>query len=242
MTVASRSLSPTQSFHARESNVGSQNLTPSHLQAVKVLERAVPKDQFSGKTNDMNFERFMETMEQDMSVEGITDELRVKNIDNWFSGRALKIVRSKKNNDIRIDATTTLNNIKESLNYHFRSKSLIKKEFDVKGMLKDLVKGKPIVRGDFESTQTFIIDLECQLDLARGKGKEAIFEQKDTYIDIMNAKLPYLMEGWTREFETGRRGVNFKAFTMFVLDEAMIEEKSTKYRGQSTRSDSAEKR
>jgi hypothetical protein len=48
----------------------------------------------------------------------------------------------------------------------------------------------------------------------------------------MNAKLPHLMEGWTREFEVRR--VNFKAFTMFVLDEAMIEEKIVTNRAQST--------
>jgi hypothetical protein len=120
----------------------------------------------------------------------------------------------------RINATTTLNNIRESLNYHFKPKSLMEKEFDVKGMLKDLAKGKPTVKGDLKSTQTFIIDLECQLDLARGKGKEVIFEQKDTYINILNAKLPYLMEDFTREFETGKKEVNFKAIAMFVLDEA----------------------
>jgi hypothetical protein len=32
------------------------------------------------------------------------------------------------------------------------------------------------------------------------------------------------VEKWTRKFKTGKREVNFKAFTTFVLEEAMMEE------------------
>jgi hypothetical protein len=112
--IASQQPSTVPSFH-------DQNLSPSHLQAMKIIEKAAPKERFSRKTNKMNYEKFMDDMEQDMSAEGITDELRVKNIDNWFSGDALKIVRSKKNNDVQIDATT-LSNIKEVLDYFFKEK------------------------------------------------------------------------------------------------------------------------
>jgi hypothetical protein len=87
-----------------------------------------------------------------------------------------------------------------------------------------VAKGNLIVKGNVESTESFIVELQCQFDLARGKGEEAIFEKKSTYVDIMNAKWPYLMEKWTRKFKTGKREVNFRAFITFVLDEAMMEE------------------
>jgi hypothetical protein len=40
----------------------------------------------------MNFKRFIERMKQDMDAEGVTNDLRVGSIDNWFSGMALEIV------------------------------------------------------------------------------------------------------------------------------------------------------
>jgi hypothetical protein len=151
---------------------------------MKIIEKAAPKAKFSMKTSSMSYERFMREMEQDMSAEGITDELRVRHIDNWFSGDALKLVQSKKNNAVLVDATTTLRSIREILDFKFKEK----KEFDVEEILKNMAKGNPIVKGDVESTESFIVELQCQFDVAEGKGEEAIFEKKSTYIDIMNAK------------------------------------------------------
>jgi hypothetical protein len=73
--IAPQQPSTVPSFHAQCSNVGSQNDTPSQidragkLQALKVLERAAPMIKFSGKINEMNFERFMERMEKNMEGE-----------------------------------------------------------------------------------------------------------------------------------------------------------------------------
>jgi hypothetical protein len=132
----------------------------------------------------------------------------------------LKLVQSKKNNDVLMDATTTLRSIKEILDFNFKEK----KEFDVKEILKNVAKGNPIAKGNVGSTESFIVELQCQFDLAKGKGEEAIFEKKSTYVDIMNAKLPYSIKNWTRKFKTGQREVNFREFITFVLDEAMMEE------------------
>jgi hypothetical protein len=123
-----------------------------------------------------------------------------------------------------VDATTTLNDIKESLKRHFGSE-----ELDVNEMLKDLVKRRPIAKGNFKSTQTFIIDLECLFDLAWGEGKTVIFELENTYVDILNAKMPYLMERWTRRLTKGKIELNFKAFTEFVMEEARRDEAISKY-------------
>jgi hypothetical protein len=121
-------------------------VSPSQSEATDFLEKAAPKAKFSRKTSSMNYERFMREMEQDMSAEGITDELRVRHIENWFSGDALKLVQSTKNYDILMDATTTLRSIKETLDFNFKEK----KEFDVKEVLKNVAKGNPIVKGNVE--------------------------------------------------------------------------------------------
>jgi hypothetical protein len=172
------------SFHAQCSNVGSQNDTPSQidragkLQALKVLERAAPKIKFSGKINEMNFERFMERMEKNMEAEGVTDELRVENIENWFSGLAHQLVRSIKDNRSE-NATEVLHAIKQILVEHYGSK-----KFDTEGMLKKTAEGSPIPRGDFEAMQSFVIGLQCKFELAKGKGDIGSFENERTYYEI----------------------------------------------------------
>jgi hypothetical protein len=118
------------SFHAQCLNVGSQYDTPSQidragkLQARKVLERAAPKVKLSGRNNDINFERFMERMEENMETEGVTDELKVKYFENWFSGLAHQLVKSIKDNRSK-SATEKLQAIKRVLESQFGSK-----EFD----------------------------------------------------------------------------------------------------------------
>jgi hypothetical protein len=83
--------------------------------AMKMLDKIKPKTKFSGYLNSMNFERFMKSMEEDMEQEGVPDELKLKWIVEWFSGKALTIVEAKLNNNINEDASVTLSSIKDAL-------------------------------------------------------------------------------------------------------------------------------
>jgi acylphosphatase len=105
---------------------------------LKVLERSAPKIKFSGKIDEMNFERFMERMEKAMDVEGVTDGLKLESIENWFSGLPLSLVKSMKDNS-KEDATSVLQAIKEVLIGQFGSK-----RFDTEGMLKKMAEGRPV--------------------------------------------------------------------------------------------------
>jgi hypothetical protein len=201
-----------------------KSLTSSYLQALKVLEKSAPKNKFSGKNNEMNFEKFMTRMERAMDAEGVTDELRVEHIDNWFSGQALRIIQSKKDNDVSVDATTTLENIKIVL----RKKYV--EEFDAEGMLKKLAKGKPIPRCSLEEVRTLIVDLECQFDLAKGKGEAAIFERKSIYRDILSARLPHLITKWNEKFGGGKKTWTLEAFTGFIEKATKVEEEELLYK------------
>jgi hypothetical protein len=91
--------------------------------------------------------------------------------------------------------------------------------------LEKLMKGEPIAKGDFKSTQDFMIDLMCQSDRARGRGETYIFELENTYIDILNTKLPHMIEEWTRKLHKGKTELNFEAFEEFVLGVARIDER-----------------
>jgi hypothetical protein len=181
----------------------------------------------------MNFERFMASMERAVDAEGVTDELRVEHIDNWFSGQALRIVQSKKNNDVFVDAATTLESIKRVL------KKKYVEEFDAEGMLKRLARGNPIARCNLEDVRALIVDLECQFDLARGKGEAAIFERKSIYIDILSARLPHLITKWNEEFGGGRKKWTFESFTEFIEEATKVEEEGLLYRKVESRTEEA---
>jgi hypothetical protein len=84
-----------------------------------------------------------------------------------------------------MDATTTLRSIKETLDSIFKEK----KEFDVREVLKNVARGNPIAKGNVGSTESFIVELQCQFHLAWGKGEEAIFEKKSTYVDYYECKI-----------------------------------------------------
>jgi hypothetical protein len=174
---------------------------------VKVLERAAPKIKFTGKNNEINFERFMETMEKNMETEGVTDELKVEYIENWFSGLAHQLVKSIKDNRSE-GATEKLPAIKQILAKQYGSK-----KFYTEGMLKRMAEGGTIPRGNFEAIQSFVIGLMCKIELAKGKGDVGEFENERTYNEILRLKLPHLINKWSRKFETGQERVSFENFT-----------------------------
>jgi hypothetical protein len=126
---------------------------------LKVLERSAPKFKFSGKIDEMNFERFMERMDKAMDVEGVTDELRLESIENWLSGLPLSLVKSMKDNR-KEDANSVLQATKEVLKGQFGSK-----RFDTEGMLKKIAEGRPIASENFEAIQG------CGVSLNWPKGK-----------------------------------------------------------------------
>jgi hypothetical protein len=228
--AAPRHPSEVPSFHAQCLNIGSQYDTPSQidrarkLQARKVLERAAPKIKFSGRDDDMNFERFMERMEENMETEGVTDEWKVEYFESWFSGLAHQLVRSIKDNR-NGSATEKLLAIRQVLESQFGSK-----KFDTQGMLRKMAEGGPIAGGDFETMQSFVVGLICKFELAKGKGDAGSFESKVTYYEILRLKLPHLIDKWSDRFETGREKVAFQEFVDFMMEKEKADRASATIR------------
>jgi hypothetical protein len=64
--------------------------------------------------------------------------------------------------------------------------------------------------------------------VARRMGEAGVFSLKSTYINLMQAKLPHMIEEWTRKFEGCREPqeeLTFEAFEEFVLGVARIDER-----------------
>jgi hypothetical protein len=198
--------------------------------AAEMAEWNRPKSDmlYSGKNDDQVwFERHMDRMERYLDeIPDITDNIKLKELEHWFSGEALEIVESGKNNDIFIDHATTLGNIKDSLRALFSGK-----QKSMQYHLEKLMKGEPIAKGDLEGTEHFTVGLLCQFYRAMGLGETYIFDLKSTYMDIVNTKFPYLGRKWIRkrhELVKGDAELNCNAFIEFVEEEARIEKECLK--------------
>ena len=187
---------------------------------MKVLEKSAPKIKFSGKVDEVDFEMFMVRMEEAMNVEGVTDELRLEHIENWFSGLPLDLVKAYKDNR-KEDASIVFQAIKEVLRKQFGSKKC-----DTEGMLKKMVEGGPIAGDDFEKIQGFVIGLRCKFELAKGKDNAGSFDSSKTYYEILRLKLPHLVDKWSKRFEHGNEEVSFQNFEDFVMERARIQQTS----------------
>jgi predicted Fe-Mo cluster-binding NifX family protein len=95
------------------------------------------------------------------------------------------------------------------------------------------MEGEPIAKDNFYEISGLIIDLESKYVVARHMGEAGVFSLKSTYIKLMQAKLPHLIEEWIREFGGGWREpqeeLTFEAFEEFVLRVARQDEEISKY-------------
>jgi hypothetical protein len=63
-----------------------------------------PKVKFSGKNRTMDFEEFMGRMEKAMDQEGVTDDLRVIEMEEWFIREDLEVVHKVKGSCLKEEA------------------------------------------------------------------------------------------------------------------------------------------
>jgi hypothetical protein len=179
---------------------------------MKMLDKIKPKTKLSGYLNSMNFEKFMNSMEEDMEQEGVPDVLKLKWIVEWFSGEALTIVVAQLNNNVNEDASVTLSSIKDALQDAYGVED---RDFCANAIITQLVKGEPIPMGDFKKTQSFIINIEHKYELAKGRDKLAKFDIKYMYTQVLSAE-------WQREIKN--KSYSFRDFTKFVRRTAREQE------------------
>jgi hypothetical protein len=136
-------------------------------------------------------------------MEGVSDKLKVEYLEFWFSRVAQHIVRSIVNNTTEEDHTKVLKDIKEVLMAEFGEK-----EFDADEMIKKLTKELLFEKHDYKGIHEFMVDVQCKYRKAEGKGKTAVFGVKNTYADILTARLPQ----WTKKFGSGRQESTLENF------------------------------
>jgi hypothetical protein len=182
--------------------------------ATEMAEKDRPKSVmlYSGGNDQVCFERPMENMERYLDeIPGITD-IKLKDMEYLFSGMAGIV--SSRHLAYGKNYTETLVDVNDKLRAIFNGK-----QKNMHECLKKLMEGELISKGNFESTQAFMIDLQCQSDLAEGRHEIYVFGQKGTYIDILETKLPFLWERWIREHHECKTEFNSRAFLKFVHED-----------------------
>jgi hypothetical protein len=181
-----------------------------------------PKIKFTGNNKTINFEKFMEGMEKAMDQEGVTDNLRVREIEEWFGGEALEVVHMVKQSGSKEESGLVLQKIKDELCMYFGTEV-----FKAGERLKELMRGGPIARGDYSKIRAFCIRLQGLYFAADSRDHTTMFGSNGTYVEVLKAKMPHLTAKWTKEFEDDKRGkeVSFPAFKEFVLRVSKLDDK-----------------
>jgi hypothetical protein len=163
----------------------------------------------------------MDKMERDLNdIPYITDRIKLKELKYWFSGIAETAVKKFA---VREDDTERLAMVKDKLREHFSDR-----QKSTEQSLKKLMEGEPIAKDIFYEISSLIIDLEYKYVVARCMGEAGVFSLKSTYINLIQAKLPYLIEKWIKEFRVPQKELTFKAFEEFVLRVARLDEEISK--------------
>ena len=172
----------------------------------------------------MDFEEFMGKMEKAMSQEGVTDDVRVSELEEWFVGEALEVVQAVKRSQGEGEAEVVLRKVKEELSSYFGTQV-----FKTGERLKELMKGGAIGKGDHGGIRAWMISLQGVHSAAesKGGGYSAAFSSNEMYLELLNARVPHLIPKWTKEFEDDKRGreVSFSEFKSFVLKVSKLDEK-----------------
>jgi hypothetical protein len=114
-----------------------------------------PKVKFSGRIKTMDFEEFMGKMEKAMDQEGVTDDVKLNELEEWFIGEALEVVQAVKRSQAEGGADMVLRKVKEELSGYFGTAV-----FKTGERLKELMKGGPIAKGDHGNIRAWMISLQ----------------------------------------------------------------------------------
>jgi predicted Fe-Mo cluster-binding NifX family protein len=204
--------------------------------AFKIAKRYRPQPEmlYSGENDDqICFEFHMNKMEWDLNdIPYITDRIKRKELEYWFSGIAEMIVPKFA---VHEDDTKRSAMVKDKLQEHFNGK-----QKSIHESLEKLMEGEPIAKDNFYDIQDLTIDLEEKYVVARRMGEAGVFSLKSTYINLMQVKQPHMIEEWIREFDVQEwdpiKGswkklpeLTFEAFKKFVLGVARIDEKISEH-------------
>ena len=189
-------------------------------QSILLNQRPPESQKFSGDDLSIDFESFLGRFENVMNQVGITPEMILSEMHHWFRGSASIIVTQFQNT---LPASEAISKIKEKLKKEFGNK-----KFTARQLMDSLLKGKPLNQSCHGDIRVLLLSLGRLYDKACETGREASFNTRETYKDILNKKMPHLIKGWGKKTAKNARDnegssyreLSFKNFLQFCSDEA----------------------
>ena len=197
-------------------------LTNDRVTAQNILlsQRPPEVQKFSGDDLSIDFESFMGRFENVSKQIGVTQEMILSEMHHWFKGSASIIVTQFQN---VVPASLAISKIKEKLTKEFGNK-----KFTAKQLMDSLLKGKPLSQNQHGDIRVLLLNLDRLHDKACETGRGGSFNNRETFKDILNKKLPHLIKGWGKRTAKNVRDhgvgsyseLTFVDFLKFCSDEA----------------------
>ena len=199
-----------------------QRVTHAH----QIVTERRPREKFSGDTEKTDFKEHMKRFEGLAKIPGASDELRLRELEHWFSGKAGLIA----------DQYTTAEDPVVGL---AKAKVALTEEFGqeretARRMLDRFLQGEKLAKKESDAIQEFVINIERVYRAALETGRGGSFNEPEICEDIIRMKLPHLSEEWAKKAYRkanstegkvgGGEEKGFEQFIAFVREKYRVEQ------------------
>ena len=191
---------------------------PSVLEGIKILERRRPSEKFTGEDSKIDFEDHITQFEEAMDVPGLPDSFKLAELKAWFGGVAkVHISRYVRRKDHEVALKEAIEKLREEHG---------KKTATAEEMIDDILSGKVIESRDAVGINSAVSKLEEAYFLAVETGRDADFNRRSLFKNILNNLFPYLKLKWasevTKALEKGEACDQFEHFLRFLTRQKRI--------------------
>ena len=205
--------------HMLQAQAQNQNPSnPSVLEGIKILERRRPSEKFTGEDSTIDFEDHITQFEEAMDVPGLPDSFKLAELKAWFGGVAkVHISRYVRRKDHEVALKEAIEKLREEHG---------KKTATAEEMIDDILSGKVIEARDAVGINSAVSKLEEAYFLAVETGRDADFNRRSLFKNILNNLFPYLKIKWasevTKALEKGEACDKFEHFLRFLTRQKRI--------------------
>ena len=163
----------------------------SVLEGVKIMERRRPSEKFTGEDSKIDFEDHVAQFRQAVDIPNLPASFKLAELKEWFGGLArVHIARFMR----REDHEEALEEAMLKLQSEHGSKATTAEE-----MIEDILSGKTLEARDAVGINTAISKLEEAYFLAVETGRDADFNRKSLFRNVLTSLFPYLKIKWASE-------------------------------------------
>ena len=181
----------------------------SILESIKIMERRRPSEKFTGEDSSIDFEDHITQFKKAIDVPGLPASFKLAELREWFGGIAkTQVTRYVKRDDHEVALEEAI--VKLRNEYGCQANT-------AEEMLEDIMSGQPLEARDSVGINKTVSKLEEAYFLAVETGRDADFNRKSLFRNILHARLPSLKSKWaSRVAKAQTKGENLEKFEDFL--------------------------